>query len=144
MTMMMNNNFAQKYANNYVETAVSEATPHKLVDMLYEGAVKNLTLVRVFIEQKNYAKKAEHVNKTLSIISNLRDGLELEKGGEVAQNLYGLYDFAYRRLFEASAKNDVSMVDEVLDVIKPIREAWNEMPDNFKRASKDQLQKLGA
>jgi len=49
MNMALKNKFAQQYANNFIETAVSEATPHKLVEMLYEGAIKHLNLTKVLI-----------------------------------------------------------------------------------------------
>jgi flagellar protein FliS len=142
MNMAMRNKFVQQYANNYVETAVTEASPHKLVEMLYDGAVKNLTLTKVFIEQKNYEKKSEASNKALAILNTLKAGVEFDKGGEVAVNLYALYDYCYRRTLEASAKNDPSIVEEVLEHIKELREAWMQMPEGIKRASKDQLETL--
>lgn len=144
MNMAMRNKFVKQYANNFVETAVSEATPHKLVEMLYEGAIKNLTLAKVFIEQKNFGKKSEHSNKALAIINSLRAGVDIEKGGDVAANLYGLYDYCYRRTLEASSKNDVVIVDEVLEHIKTLNEAWKEMPENFKRCSKEQIERMSA
>lgn len=144
MNMAMRNKFAQQYANNFVETAVSEATPHKLVEMLYEGANKNLNLSKFFMQNKNYEKKSEHTNKALAIISALREGVNLEQGKEVGENLYGLYDYCYRKTLEASAKNDPELVDEVLDILKGLAEAWQEMPDNIKRANKSQIQSLGA
>ena len=99
MNMAMRDKFVKQYANNYVETMVSEATPHKLVDMLYEGLLKNLSISRVFIDQRNYEKKSEHINKSLQILSSLRDGVVLDKGGDVESNLYDLYDYCYRRLY---------------------------------------------
>lgn len=144
MNMAMRNKFVQQYANNFVETAVSEATPHKLVEMLYEGANKNLNLSKFFMQNKNYEKKSEHANKALSIINALRDGVNLEKGKEVGENLYGLYDYCYRKTLEASAKNDPVLVDEVIDILKDLSEAWQEMPDNIKRANKNQIQSLGS
>lgn len=144
MNMTMRNKFVQQYANNHIETAVSEATPHKLVEMMYEGVIKNLTLAKVFIEQKNYGKKAEHSNKVLAIINSLRDGIDLDKGGEVADNLFSLYDYCYRRTVEASAKNDVVMVDEVIEHFKVLSGAWKEMPEKMKRCSKEQIESMSA
>lgn len=143
MNMAMRNKFVQQYANNYVETAVTEASPHKLVEMLYDGAIKNLTLTKVFIEQKNYEKKSEASNKALAILNSLKAGVELDKGA-VAENLYALYDYCYRKTLEASAKNNPLIVDEVLEHIKGLREAWTQMPENIKRASKEQLKMLSA
>jgi len=142
MNLALKRQFTKQYANNYVETAVSEATPHKLVEMLYDGAIKNMNLAKVFIGQKNYEKKAEHINKALAILNALRAGVDLKKGGDVAQNLYDLYDYCYRTLFKVSAQNDVALLDEVLGHITVVSEAWREIPDNFKRVSKEQLDKV--
>lgn len=142
MNMAMRNKFVQQYASNFVETAVSEATPHKLVEMMYDGAIKNLTLAKVFIEQENYGKKAEHSNKVLAIINSLRDGVDMEKGGDVAENLFSLYDYCYRRVIEASSKNNVVMMDEVLDHLKTLNDAWKGMPESVKRCSKEQIASL--
>lgn len=144
MNMMMRNNFAKAYSNTAVESAVSEASPHKLVELLYDGAIKNLTLGKIFIEQKNFEKKSVHLNKALSIILALQSGLDYSNGKDIASNLGSLYDYCYRRIFIASTKNDVAIIDEVLELIKPIAEAWKQMPENIKRVSKDQLTRAGA
>ena len=144
MNMALRNKFAQQYASNYVETAVTEATPHKLIEMLYEGVLKHLNLTKVFIDQKNFEKKSTHVNKTLSILNALRAGVDLEKGKEVGGNLYDLYDYCYRRVFEASSKNDSAIISEVIELIKSLDEAWKQMPEDIKRVSKDQIDKLKA
>ncbi|QKI89557.1 flagellar export chaperone FliS [Thiomicrorhabdus xiamenensis] len=140
MSYAAQNKMAQQYAKNFVETAVSEATPHKLVDMLYSGAIKNLKLAKLFIEQKQFAKKAEFSNKALAIISSLKDGVDLERGGDVAENLFSLYDYCHRTVFEATAKNDIAKIDEVIEHISGLQGAWQQMPEEIKRASKDQLQ----
>ncbi len=142
MSLALKRQFTKQYANNYVETAISEATPHKLVEMLYDGAIKNMNLAKVFIEQKNYEKKSEYINKALAILNALRAGVDLGKGGDVAQNLYNLYDYCYRTLFTASAQNNLEVLNEVLEHVLLLKAAWSEMPDNFKRVSKEQLDKV--
>ncbi|BBP43126.1 flagellar export chaperone FliS [Thiosulfativibrio zosterae] len=144
MSLAARKNFAQQYANTYLETSISEASPHRLIELLYEGAMKNLKLSKIFIEQKNYEKKSEHLNKTLSIVISLREGVSLDKGGDVAQNLYALYDYCYRRLVKASIKNDIEILDEVLGYIAELSEAWKQIPDNYKKLSKDSLDKLAS
>lgn len=142
MSLATQKNFAQQYANTYLETSISEASPHKLIELMYDGAIKNLKLSKIFIEQKNYEKKSEFLNKALSILLSLREGVSLDKGGDVAQNLYSLYDYCYRRLVAASTKNDIAIVDEVLGYITELNDAWRQMPDNFKKLSKDSIDKL--
>jgi len=139
MNMALKKQFAQQYANTHVETSVSEASPHKLIEMLYEGALKNMFIAKVFIEQNNFEKKSEHVNKALSILMSLREGVDFDKGGEVAGNLYDLYEYSYRRLVRASLDNDNTGVDEVIEIIKNLSDAWKQMPDTFKKLSSEQL-----
>ena len=140
MSYATQNRLAQHYANTALETAVSEATPHKLVDMLYSGALKNLKLTKVFIEQKQYAKKAEFSSKALSILNALKAGVNFDQGGEVAENMYALYEYCHRSVFQAVAKNDLQKIDEVIEHIEGLQSAWQQMPDNIKRATKEQLQ----
>jgi len=143
VSLLQKQQFAKQYANNYVETSVSEATPHKLIEMLYEGALKHIKLIRIFMDQKNFEKKSEHMNKLLSIVLNLREGVDLKKGGEVADNLYGLYDYCYRQLVKASFKNDTVILDEVDQHLTGLYEAWKALPSAYKKLSKDQIDKMG-
>ncbi|MBF6058387.1 MULTISPECIES: flagellar export chaperone FliS [Thiomicrorhabdus] len=140
MNAYTRNRFATQYAKNFAETSVSEATPHKLVSMLYAALVKNLNLTKAFMAQKKFADKAKVSNKALAILLSLKTGLDMEKGEEVADNLFQLYDYCYRRLVEASAKNDPAMIDELLLHVKGLQEAWDDMPDQIKYAEKHQLE----
>ena len=144
MNMALKKQFAKQYATTYVETSISEATPHKLIEMLYDGALKNLNLGKYFIEHKNHEKKSEHLNKALSILNASRDGLDMERGKEVSGNLFDLYDYCYRKTFEASTKSDAEAVDEVITLIKDVADAWKAMPDNMKRVTKEQMDKMSA
>ena len=144
MNMAMRNNFAKAYSNMAVESSVSEATPHKLVELLYDNLIKNLKLGKIFLEQKNYEKKAEHLNKSLSMIAALQAGLDYEKGKDIAENLGALYEYCYKNVFKASSSGDLSLIDEVIELIEPIADAWKQMPENIKRVSKDQIDSMGA
>ncbi|WP_232504056.1 flagellar export chaperone FliS [Thiomicrospira microaerophila] len=135
----MKNKFAQAYANNYVETAVSEATPYKLVKLLYEAGLKNVAVIKVFIQRKDMEKKSEFVSKLIGVLYGLRGGLDLQAGGEVAANLYALYDYMIRLSFQASAKNDIAKFEEVEGLLKDLNEAWAQMPAEFQSLSQSQL-----
>lgn len=139
MNMALKRQFAQQYANTHVETSVSEASPHKLVEMLYEGVLKNITLAKVFMEQRDYEKKSLHINKALSILIFMRESVDLDKGGDVADNLYALYDYCHRTVLNASVKNDIELLDEIAEYIRGLHDAWKQMPDQYKQMSKEQL-----
>ncbi|WP_319381557.1 flagellar export chaperone FliS [Thiomicrorhabdus sp.] len=140
MNAYTQNRFANQYAKHFAETSVSEATPHQLVAMLYGALIKNLNLTKVFMEQKKFADKSRVSNKALAILLSLKAGLDMEKGAEVADNLFQLYDYCYRRLVEASVKNDQMIINELLEHVKGLREAWEDMPDQIKYAEKRQLE----
>lgn len=140
--MAMKKNFAKTYANTAVDSIVSEATPHKLVEMLYENLLKNLKLSKIFLEQENHEKKSQHVNKSLAILAELKSNLDLENGKDVAGNLNGLYDYCYQQIVKSSVENNNMHIDEVVSLLEPIHDAWKAMPEQFKRASKEQLNRM--
>lgn len=142
MNPLMKKKFLDQYQQTSVETGLENATPHKLVSMLYEGALDNIALSKGAMERKDFALKSEKLNKAISILSGLQDGLDLDAGKEVSENLLNLYDYMKRRLIEAGTQQDSAALDEVADLIRGIKEAWDQMPSNIKSASHEQLKKL--
>ena len=111
-----------------VETGVLAASPHKLIAMLYEGAVKAIDQASVHMAAGDIEKKGESIAKAVQIILvGLRASLNREAGGELADNLYELYDYMARRLFEANVKNNQEMLSEVRDLLESIKGAWDEI-----------------
>lgn len=113
------------YANVGVNTSVESASPHKLVLMLYDGLLKQLRIAKLHIERKEIAHKAAALSKALAIVDQgLRPGIDLEKGGSIAAQLLALYDYSAERLLQANLRNDAAAVEEVIQLIEPIRSAW--------------------
>lgn len=142
MSMAMRAKFAKQYANNYIETAVTEATPHKLVTMLYDGALKNIALIKVFFEQKNIEKRVEHLNKLIGILFGLKSGLDLESGGEVAANLDALYDYMVQQALQASYRDNPQMLDELVNLISDLKDSWLQLPAEYQSLSQEQLRQM--
>lgn len=116
------------YAKIGVETGVLAASPHRLIAMLYEAAVKAIDLASVHMAARDIEKKGEAVAKAVQIILvGLKASLNKEAGGELAENLSSLYDYMARRLFEANIKNDPDMLMEVRKLLTDIQSAWNEI-----------------
>ena len=123
---------AQGYARTYQTNAVLTASPGKLVLMLYDGALKALSLARTALERpESDFRRIEVVNQQLQkaqlIISELQSGLNFEAGGEVATRLNGLYEFYNRRLFAANMRKEIGPVIEVEKMLNELRDAWAEM-----------------
>jgi flagellar secretion chaperone FliS len=115
----------QKVGN---QSTAAFANPHRLIQMLMEGALEKILTAKGFMQQKNIAKKGEYIGWGISIIEGLRVSLDFEKGGEISQNLNALYDYMERRLSTANAKNSVEMLDEVYSLLSEIKEGWDSIP----------------
>jgi flagellar biosynthetic protein FliS len=123
-------------ANGYVKTyranAVLTASPGQLVLMLYDGALKAMAIaVEAFNRPEADTRRIEVINhqlqKAQNIIIELQSGLNMEVGGEFAHTMYRLYDYHNRRLFEANLRKDVTIVQEVEELVRSLRDAWAEM-----------------
>lgn len=142
MHAMLRQRFLQQYAQTSVQTGVENAKPHRLVQMLYEGALDRIAQAKGAILRKDIEAKANLTNRVMDIITYLQSSLELEKGGEVAENLYRLYDYMNRQVFAASRDNDSAKLEEVAALIREVKSAWDQMPEEYKRLSKDEIVKL--
>ena len=125
----------QQYRHNHVQGGVDMASPHRLVQMLMEGALEKILAAKGFMANKDIAKKGEHISWAISIVDSLRSCLNVELGGEVAQNLADLYDYMERRLLEANIKNDPEILDEVGQLIIQIKSSWDQIPEEYHHTS---------
>ena len=115
----------KQYKQVNAHSLVESASPHRLIQMLMDGALEKMGLARSFMVDGKLAAKAEHITWAISIVDGLRVSLDKEKGGEIARNLDDLYDYMVRRLVEANLHNDPGIIDEVRDLLLQIKEAWD-------------------
>ena len=139
---MMKQKFLNQYQETSLETGMENATPHKLIAMLYDGIIENIALAKGAMQRKDIPLKAEKLNKAVLIVGSLRSNLDMEHGKEVSENFDALYSFINRQLLEASSKNDISLLDEASELVKELRHTWSLMPDNFKKASRSQIDNI--
>lgn len=119
---------ANAYANIGVETGVVAASPHKLITMLFDGALVAIALGKKHMGEGNIKDKGESITKAILIVDNgLRASLNKEVGGELALNLDSLYEYMSRRLFEANATNNPAILDEIHGLLNDIRSAWEQI-----------------
>jgi flagellar protein FliS len=108
----------------YQQNAVTTQSRGKIVVMLYDGAIRFLKRMMEAIEQGDVAQKSHFLNKACDIILELNVSLDMEAGGEIAQNLRSLYMFMIRHLNTAHIKNDVASVREVIGLLEELNEGW--------------------
>jgi len=122
---------ANKYAVIHTESVAEEASPHKLIQMLMSGFLMRVNAAKGAINRNDYQEKSVQISKAVGIIGGLIDGLDLDQGGDIAENLKSLYDYISERLFQATAENDISILDEVSGLMKEVQSAWNAIPEMY-------------
>ncbi|MFQ5542946.1 MAG: flagellar export chaperone FliS [Nitrospiria bacterium] len=121
---MIQQNMGNIYAKVGIESTVSSASPHKLVLLLFEKAIETIEKAKVQISRGNTIEKAKAISKVIAIIGGLQEGLNMEAGGEIAENLKRLYDYICPCLVEANLKNDVVSLNEISRLIQELTEGW--------------------
>ena len=128
---------AAKYGKVAAESEAGYANPHRLVQMLMEGALDKVATAKGCIERNDLAGKSRQISWAMSIISGLRTSLDMETGGPIAANLDDLYEYMTRRLIDASTQNDTDALTEVGDLMLEIKGAWDAMPDAVRNTGGD-------
>jgi flagellar protein FliS len=116
------------YAKVGLETSVISASPHKLIVMLYDGALAAIRNATTHMAAGNIVEKGAAISKALDIINNgLRASLDKKAGGEIASNLDSLYVYMTERLLTASLQNKTALLDEVQTLLVDLRDAWTQI-----------------
>ncbi|HEY5799789.1 MAG TPA: flagellar export chaperone FliS [Burkholderiaceae bacterium] len=117
---------ANAYAKIDMETGVLAANPHKLIVMLFDGALVALASAIQYMKDQDIAGKGQAISKAMLIIdSGLRASLDQKAGGEIAQNLDALYRYMSNALLMGNLKNQVDKLEEVQKLLIDLRDAWN-------------------
>ena len=123
--------YTQAY-NAYKETNVKTASQGRLVVLLYEEAVRQLTLASSLFSEdsnlpvQNIERFGKSILKSQEIITELQVSLDMEKGGELAKNLMALYIFFNRQLTDANIKKDKAIVESILKMMSELCESWRQ------------------
>jgi flagellar secretion chaperone FliS len=126
--MMFAQRSAAAYATVGVETGVTTADPHKLVLMLFDGALLCVGSAKQHMVSNEIAAKGENVSKAINIIANgLKASLDMGVGGELAERLAALYDYMCERLLFANMKNNPTVLEEVHRLLSELKEAWEQI-----------------
>ncbi len=116
-----------KAAQAYFQTEVSTTDQGQLLLLLYDGALKFLQQAREKMLEKDYAAKGILISKVIDIVNELSSTLNLERGGTLAENLNNLYFLCTTRLLQANLKMNVKQLDDVVDILQGLRNAYAEI-----------------
>ena len=113
------------YAATQRETSVSSAKPVELVAMVYQRLLDHLHTAK--IQMADGADSSESLTKAIDLITTgLESCLDKEKGGEIAQNLAFIYNWAGKEIIRARLRRDPEMIQGVINAFVPLAEAWLE------------------
>lgn len=118
-------NALRQYQQVNAQTSIVDADSHKLIQLLYNGALERINMAKARMLAKDYEGKGRLISKTIEIVGGLRGFLDKEKGGEIAEQLESLYEYMERRLLQANLKNDIEILDEVAGLIREVKEGWD-------------------
>ncbi|MGA8135508.1 flagellar export chaperone FliS [Pseudomonas gingeri] len=115
----------RQYQKVGAQAQTSEASPHRLVQMLMEGGLDRIAQAKGAIERKDVAAKGVAIGKAIDIVGGLREGLDLEKSADSLSDLDSLYAYMMTRLLQANVKSDIGMLDEVAGLLTTVKEGWD-------------------
>lgn len=129
-------NAAKHYAMINLESNALVADPHKLISMLFEGAVIALNQAEFDIKNDKLTEKFTSISKAIDIILlGLDASLKYESGNKLGENLHMLYQYMAHQLTLANLHNDINRIQEVRHLINELRGAWNAIDPNMNVAT---------
>lgn len=137
--MTTTRNHVNQYSQVKNYTGITDANPHQLVAMLLEGAMSKLSIVKGMLTRGETSRKGEIIGQVIAIIGGLRSSLDMEQGGELAENLDNLYEYMERRLVQANLKHDMDIIDEVTLLLREIKAGWDSIPQQYREAKEPGL-----
>ena len=128
MFISINSRAAAAYKRVAADTSVQGADPHQLVSMLFDTLLQSLVRARGALKTRDIAAKGAAIGKAVRILEEgLKAGLNMEQGGELAQNLRAVYDYSILRLTQANLRNDDAALAEVVALIEPVADSWKQI-----------------
>lgn len=132
--------------NAYRDTNVKTASQGRLIVLLYEGAVKQLTLANSMFDEngklpvRSIEAFGKAILKAQEIITELQVSLDMEKGGEIAKNLMSLYIFFNKELTETNISKDQKRLEPIMKMISDLCESWRQAATSSANAPQTQVQ----
>ena len=112
------------YQSAAAHGGVAASDPHGLIVLLMDGALERIATARGCMQRGETAEKVRLLNRSVAIVAELRGCLDLNAGGQIAENLSELYDYMCRRLLAANSENNTQLLDEVSNLLHEVRGAW--------------------
>ena len=127
---MKRNHVTQAYQNAEMQALQETDDPHKVILTMLEALVKSMTVFELNVDLRNGGDnelKSKHFARALIIIYALQSALDFDKGGEISNNLFQLYEFARQQLMADLNKGFANGTPDATRALKEILEAWQSL-----------------
>ena len=114
-------------ATNAFRSEVARARPTRVVVMLYDEAITGLAAAIRAISDNEIEERCNRINVVTEIVATLHLSLDMDKGGEIADQLGSIYRFILAQLIRINIQSDAELAAQIIDVLKPLRDAWQEV-----------------
>jgi|JYMV01.1.fsa_nt_gi flagellar protein FliS len=119
------------YKKTSTDASIAYADPHKLIDMLLTAGIDNLSKAIGYIERNEISEKGRVLGKAFDIVVALKQSLS-DEDNEMRNNLFDLYEFSIESIMRGNLKSDPEKLNEVIDILKSIREGWRGIPQELR------------
>ena len=114
-----------RYQSVDISSRVEGATPHRLVQIMYEELLKALDAMAFATARGDYVQRGEHQSRVLAILTGLETSLDFDKGGQIAVDLVAIYREARRLVIAGARESDAKLVTQAREMIQEISNAWD-------------------
>ena len=114
-----------RYQSVDIASRIEGATPHRLVQIMYEELLKALDAMAFATARGDYVKRGQHQGRVLAILTGLETSLDFDKGGQIAVDLVAIYREARRLVVAAGRDGDAAPVGQAREMIQEISAAWD-------------------
>ena len=119
----MRNNLA---LNAYNQNNVQVESPHRLIEMLFEGILRFNTQAKKALTEGDIEKRVYWLNRSAAIFTELMNSLNHKEDGSTSAYLEGLYAYQLERITQANMEENVEIIDEVNTVVRGLLDGWRE------------------
>ncbi len=128
------------YKKTNIEAELAVADPHRIIQMLYEGLIERLSQAKGAIIRNDMEYKANRISKAMGILYGLQNFLDKKADPELYERLYALYGYMIELLNKAQVSLKTEPIDECINLIIPIKQAWDQIPGALKNQSQENSQ----
>ena len=119
----------KKYKNAFAEDVI-DASPHALISIIFKHILINVAIAKGAISRNEIENKSRSLGKSIALIGELQDSIDMERGGQISVTLFDLYQYIIGCLSDANLENNLDKLEEVTELVTNIKEGWDAIPED--------------